>query len=218
MTDPRRRAVAVPGPGPVMRPDVVSVDLESSGLHKGAYPIEFGWADDALQGGSFLIRPTPYFPRGQWSWEAEQVHGITWEMANDEGLPVPDAIERIAAVVLGKRWVLSDSSTHETKWIRRLYEAASVPMPFVFTDQEALLGDALLRTGPEDTAMDRYWEASDLAERGFPRPHRAFPDALCNAALLRMCLDPAYADAVRDALAARTPGGVGPGASPRLPF
>lgn len=175
-----------------MMPGVLMVDVETSGLHEGAFPIEVGWSDDSLAGSSFLVRPAPTWTRAMWSTESEGVHGIAWEMLMDEGVPVAEAADRIDALGRGGVRLSSDSPGHDGPWLARIYAAVGRPMPFALIDDTEAVGHALLRTHGRDSAVDRYHEAVDLAERAFERPHRAFPDARCNAAVLRMALDPAW--------------------------
>ncbi len=196
MRAPRRVWPKIPPPGPAMMPGVLMADLETSGLHEGAFPIEFGWCDDSLTGSSFLIRPDPAWTHDLWSFESQEVHGIAWQTLMAEGVPVGEAVDRVDALVAHGVRLSSDSPERERAWMSRLYEAVGRRMPFAFVDDMEVVSHALLRTCGKDGAMERYCTAVDLAERAFERPHRAFPDAMCNAAVLRMALDPAWMDLV----------------------
>ncbi len=190
----------VPLPGPALRPGVVDLDVESSGLHATSFPIEFGWCDDGLVGESFLVRPHPTWSRlVDWSFDSQEVHGISWEMLMDEGVSVIEAVERVIEATRGRK-VLSDAPELEERWTLRLFAAAGVPMRILYEPHIGEVGEMLCGAGPAETAMDRFAVAEEIAERAFPHVHRALGDAMGTAALRRFAMDPAYMEVVSKAL------------------
>lgn len=108
------------------------LDVESSGIARGSFPIEIGWAfahaDDAtLEAHSLLIRPDDsWLARdGAWDGAAVRVHGLTLERLMDEGLPISEACERLDAAFAG-RVLASDTGagSWDDDWLLALYEAA----------------------------------------------------------------------------------------------
>jgi hypothetical protein len=84
------------------------VDVESSGIHAGSYPIEIGWCGLDLIATSFLIRPHVSWTEDDWSVTSEKVHGIPRQSAIAEGIDVVEAATRLKAACVGKE-IVSDS-------------------------------------------------------------------------------------------------------------
>lgn len=163
----------------------VFVDLEASGLHPTAYPIEVGWASLDLKPQSFLINPHLTWPPDDWSYESERIHRITQADLDIKGLSVNDAVARLNEAWAGKI-LFSDAPELDGRWLAMLYRAAgsSPKFPFPLMNGWELIRSALReRHIPTDLAtMEEYEKAVDAR---FPRPHRAGPDALHLAALYR---------------------------------
>lgn len=135
---------------------IAFLDVEASSLRHG-FPLEVGWCSaDLLHGASFLIRPLPHWLDGyRWSREAEDMHGLTVDRLEREGLRPEEVVERLVADLNGFR-VCSDNPAFDDGWLRLLRD----PPPFEI-DRERPPGlPAMQSTG------------SGL------RPHRALDDAV----------------------------------------
>jgi len=181
--------IILPKPKEVLRPDFFFLDVEASGLHETSYPIEIGWADDALNAWSFLIRPEPDWGIGDWRSSAQDVHGISRERTMEEGILVHEAVDRLNSTLGGKH-VFSDAHRQDLLWLRRLYVAANARINFTLVD-ETQAAATHLRPGEYVIPMllQRYSEAHILSEKHYPHTHRAAEDAIGMAAAFRMTAD-----------------------------
>jgi hypothetical protein len=155
------------------------LDIEASGLHVGSFPIEVGWADTSLATDGFLVKPDPAWSMNEWSGVAQTIHGISREETIADGIDVVQAANRLNAA-LGGMIVVSDNPFHDTKWTIRLFRAARVVPAFDLKDWTKLCQLEAARQWLDQAAVSAL-EAEVRA--AFPRPHRAQPDALSNAAL-----------------------------------
>jgi hypothetical protein len=185
-----------PGRGGVLpqgsiRPDLVFLDVESSGLRPGSFPVEVGLSDDALASRSWKIRPLPAWT--SWDPAAEALHGLSRDGLGRDGLEV-SAVARELALAVGGRVAVSDAPDWDGEWLDLLYAAAGSARPFALVGIEA----AVLCPGPDEPpgeALERAaaW-AQGLAVAGgrFPHIHRAGDDARGLAAAWRAAADPAF--------------------------
>lgn len=134
------------------------VDFEASGIAPDSYPIEIAVvsADFEYQA---LIRPVYYWTH--WSWDAQDMHGISRETLLVEGIE-PGAI----AVELNARFAgakICSDSPQDGFWFEALYEAAGIEPSFEVLPLESFVGrpraDEIYRLLPNRHA------------------HRALPDA-----------------------------------------
>lgn len=153
---------------------VLVVDFEASCLGEFSYPIEAGIArwdgpGRAIVTWSSLIMPQPrWISHGDWTWEAQQVHGIS-PSDLERGLSPHDVVSGMRNVSAGVGRALCDGGEHDMRWLVRLTMASGWPhLPFGLDDfdQMTMSLDA-----------DRY--ATMLATlEATPTPHRAGPDAV----------------------------------------
>lgn len=188
----------MPGPAGAMRPDIVFLDVESSGLYPGSYPVEVGICDDGLRPESWLVRTAP-----EWAglpWTAEHVHGISRDDLRLGGLPAAGVADALNARLAG-RLVVTDALAWDGFWVGRLFEAAGRDMAFVLRDEAEAFAALVPPAGDGDAAavardvLARFRSAEEASLALYPRTHRAGADALSVAARFRMMLDPAFLDA-----------------------
>ena len=103
------------------------IDLEASGFGRGSYPIEVGFALENRDVHSFLIKPEADWTH--WSPEAEEIHGISREQLEQEGLNIRD-IAITLNVLLSGQTLYSDAWSFDSSWIGRLYDSAEVIQRF----------------------------------------------------------------------------------------
>lgn len=168
---------------------VIFVDLEASGLKRDSYPIEVGWsADDEQAPSSFLIRPPSGWPFADFSPAAFAVHGIAYERLISHGVETHAACRRLASAWTGAILV-SDCPAMDEKWLRRLYAAAGQPYPWRLMDFHVL--DAALAMTLGD-GFESLAAIAIAAERKWPVPHRAGPDAARLNKIARAIVDPNF--------------------------
>lgn len=157
---------------------MIFLDFEASSLSDASYPVEVGWCDHALtRGWSTLIRPHPAWT--EWGVAAEQLHGLTRERIEHDGLSLADVMERLNADLAGQE-IVSDNPEWERFWLNRLAAAAGVAPAFTIADVsfEAVLTVAIqqAKTGAPDVLLVKLLQRDVGA-----RPHRALDDAIGNA-------------------------------------
>jgi hypothetical protein len=103
------------------------IDLEASGFGRGSYPIEVGFALENRDIHSFLIKPEDDWTH--WSEEAEQIHGITREQLQAEGMSIEDIALKLNEMLRGKT-LYSDAWSFDSSWIGRLFDSAGIVQRF----------------------------------------------------------------------------------------
>jgi len=189
-------------PGPALRPGILFLDVESSGLHAGAFPVEVGICDDGLVPRSWLIKPEPGWDRSRWSLAAENIHGLSLERLMDEGSPAVEVAMALADVTTGKS-VHSDAPDHDGRWLRELSLATGVTLPDRLSHEVDAYAFLAAASQAEALAIVGRWRhTSEVVDLVYPHAHRAGPDAAAMAARFRMTLDPVFAGRV-EALSGR---------------
>jgi hypothetical protein len=168
------------------------VDLESSGIGKMSYPIEYGSCGLDLMSSSFLIRRRPDFSLGDWSASSQNLHKITLEELERFGVDAVEAVTRIAHDLAPSFIGLSDNPAHDSQWLTRLsadFESLDLYPVDLFLRQARIA--ALDRHGYE-----RLSRATLQVQQTYPHVHRAGPDSLRAAAQFRLLVDDEYLGAI----------------------
>jgi hypothetical protein len=143
------------------------IDFEASSLDLiASYPIEVGicMPDGALH--SWLICPHVLWQ--DWSESAEQIHGISRQTLEADGIAVGEVARALNELL--PEQVFCDAWTFDSFWLHRLFRAARITPAFQLESISALL----------DTRQVRQWSAlrqQVITELGLP-VHRAANDAL----------------------------------------
>lgn len=153
---------------------IAVLDLEASALGTGSYPIEVGVA--LVQGpartiaiGSSLIRPAEAWLRdGVWSAASAAVHGISLELAMNQGHRVEYVCDWLNAFLGERTVVATDAPRYDQDWLDTLFRAAGREQQFTLYNFEILTADF---------SSDQHRHLAYLLSRA-PVPHRAGPDAL----------------------------------------
>ncbi len=145
----------------------IILDIEASGFGAGSYPIEVGVAlpDGSLH--AWLIRPLGDWTH--WKESAEQIHGISRERLQNEGLSLIQVASELNEL-LGGKTVYSDGWGVDRSWLARLFYEAGVLQRFKLDSIYTLLSEEQLEK----------WQKTReevLNETGMV-PHRAGTDAL----------------------------------------
>lgn len=141
------------------------VDFEASGIAPDSYPIEVAVASSETSVSS-LIRPARYWTH--WSFDAQDMHGLTQDHLLQEGDTPKTVAERMNQLFSGQ--VLCSDLPQDGFWLDVLYEAADLIPTFELKPLEVFVG--------REAARDIY--------RLLPttRRHRALHDA---TALMEAC-------------------------------
>lgn len=156
----------------------VFLDFEASSLSDASYPVEVGWCDYALvKGWSAIVQPDQTWR--EWSTGAEQLHGLSRESIERNGLPVAEIMARLNADLAGQE-VVSDNPQWERFWLGRLSAAAGVAPSFTIGEADfgTLLASAIQQagTGAPDVLLVKLLQR-DVGIRA----HRALDDAIQHA-------------------------------------
>jgi hypothetical protein len=168
-----------------MLANIVCIDFEASSLDERGFPIEAAIAEAATgQVRAWLIRPTPaWLDHGDWSAEAEALHGLALARVTAEGRPVAEVAREIAAALVGKR-ALSDNPGFDAAWLAALLAAAGEPVPARQLDDFTSFAHGLAARQGRRTDIALAKAQAEAWSR-FPHQHRAGSDARRNAEVLR---------------------------------
>lgn len=134
------------------------VDFEASGIAPDSYPIEIAVVSADTQYQS-LIQPARYWT--QWSWDAQDMHGISRESLLADGLAPRLVADELNARFEGMR--LCSDSPQDGFWLDTLFEAAGMEPLFILLPLESFVGRAA---------------ASEILNAAPPKhAHRALEDA-----------------------------------------
>ncbi|CAH7431004.1 conserved hypothetical protein [Vibrio chagasii] len=129
------------------------IDVEASGLDHKSYPIQIGWADNLGIVDEFLINPNTAKDWNYWDSYAEtNVHGISRERCESDGLSVYDAATRLNSQLSGL-YVISDAIDYDQKWVDQLFKEAGVIRTFEMIDVRDVIFS--LRENPRDFFNER---------------------------------------------------------------
>ena len=141
------------------------IDLEASGFGRGSYPIEVGFALENREIYSFLIKPEADWTH--WSDEAEEIHGISREQLDAEGMCIEDIALKLNDMLRGQT-LYSDAWSFDSSWIGRLFDSAGIVQRFRIETINKLLK-------PEQVEFWHPTKEAVLQELGL-KAHRAAID------------------------------------------
>lgn len=149
------------------------IDFEASGIAPDSYPIEVAVV---FPGGEYqaLIQPASYWDH--WSYDAQDMHGLSREQLILEGTPPLAVAKEMNQLFDGK--ILCSDNPADCFWLDVLYEAAGIEPTFSVSPLEVFIG--------------REAATEALALRPPFRVHRALGDA--TALALAMELYPLHMD------------------------
>lgn len=145
----------------------IVLDIEASGLGRGSYPIEIGYA--LADGGSHCFLIKPFDGWQMWNDEAEELHGITRAHLLSRGVDVVTAAETLNRA-LGGMTVYSDAWGNDQSWLALLFDCAERVQGFRLKALNQLLNEEQLA---QWTATKHIVERELAIGR-----HRASSDAL----------------------------------------
>ncbi len=134
------------------------LDFEASGIAPDSYPIEVAVV---YPGGEYqvLIQPAPYWDH--WSYDAQDMHGLTREQLIREG-QTPLAVAQAMNALFDGKTLCSDNPA-DCYWLDVLYEAAGI--------------EATFEVKPIESFVGRYAASEILRRLPVRKGHRALQDA-----------------------------------------
>ncbi len=119
----------------------VLLDIEASGLGRGSYPIEVGYALADGRSKCLLIKPLDDWQ--MWDANAECLHGISRAQLRLRGLDVVSVAETLNRE-LGGMTVYSDAWGNDQSWLALLFDRAERVQGFRLQALRALLNEKQL--------------------------------------------------------------------------
>lgn len=168
--------------------DLAFLDFEASSLDEQGWPIEVGvsWLTDqgGIESHTKLIRRHRSWNLSAWSKQSEQLHGISIEQLEKEGIQPDEAAEWFVSVTESRR-IGSDAPEFEGRWLGRLLRTSM--REALVVKQVARIADFYDLIFPmlRGAELDAFFER--LARQ--PAPHRAGPDSARYAKALKAAFD-----------------------------
>lgn len=185
------------------------IDIESSGLHDGSYPLQFGWCGLDLKTSVVLVKPEPEWTLELYDPQSYDIHGIAYERAMAEGRDATEVAHFLNSQFEGKV-VISDSAGYDGGWTMVLSATTDVPIRFGYNDFGKIAESKNLAPAFDRWCIARYHRLLEAVDRFYPHTHKADEDALRLAALTRMCMDREWAEWLLDRAATFPPVAVSP--------
>ena len=174
---------------------LIFFDVESSGLHKGSFPIQFGWTGIDLTSHQFLVRPHKKWSTRQTDPVSFDMHGISRQETNEKGISLDRSCFRLNTALMGAD-VISDNPKYDQYWTDQLFQTASIKREFKIHG----LGAVVRRTPSmqDKWCWSRYAEIYEAVKYWYPHTHKADEDSLSAAAMFRGLIDREWAMWVLD--------------------
>lgn len=159
---------------------IAFLDFEASSLNKKSFPVEVAWVFEDGRSRSLLIRPAEDWT--DWSLKAEQLHGLTREYLESEGVSVAVVADQMMRELAGHQ-LYASAPSWDGKWLSVLLRAAGLPRHALRLrkSDEAFIEKARhIITGQfSDTEVAAMVAAIIKdTEAGNAPAHRALPDAM----------------------------------------
>ncbi|NEX22383.1 hypothetical protein G3480_19075 [Thiorhodococcus mannitoliphagus] len=165
--------MTAPGPS-TSEPMPRFLDFEASSLASGSYPIEVAWSNPDGSIESYLISPASVERWTDWSWKAEQLHGIRRVQLLAEGKS-PDWVCRRLNEALDGATVYTDDPDYDGQWLTELFSATWGLSPSFTLANAAPLFLRMLEQDAQfaDGAARQLERVKDSVRQQLPQRHRA---------------------------------------------
>ncbi|GAB1256611.1 3'-5' exonuclease [Aurantivibrio plasticivorans] len=142
------------------------IDVEASGLHPDSYPIEIGVLIDG-EVHCWLIKPSESWTF--WDDHAEEIHGISRNQLQEEGLDAYQVANELNGVMDGTDGILySDAASWDYGWLQTLFQSTGVHQTFHIHPLSEVI--------PEDKVRDYNIHFERLVHSDEYNHHRAEDD------------------------------------------
>ncbi|MBY3433874.1 hypothetical protein HFN89_06895 [Rhizobium laguerreae] len=167
------------------------IDIESSGLIMGSYPIQYGWCGFDLLPRQVLIRPLPHWSPRYFEPSSVDVHGIRRSRLLIEGADAVD-VARTLNEAMGGGTAFSDAVAWDRDWTDRLFDDTAVEREFALETLDKAFEQIAEICDP--WCVERQELLAARVDRAFPHVHKADQDSLRLAALARTFIDRPFAE------------------------
>lgn len=167
------------------------IDIESSGLILGSYPIQFGWCGFDLAPKEVLVRPLPHWTSRYFDPSSVSIHGIRRSTLLIEGIEAADVAHRLNGALAGCS-AYCDSLGWDRTWADRLFDDTGVRQDFILAKIDAVFERVAEICDPWCVA--RATALMEQIDHFYPHVHRAAGDSLRLAAMTRMVIDREWAE------------------------
>ncbi|MBY3155460.1 hypothetical protein HFO56_24340 [Rhizobium laguerreae] len=167
------------------------IDIESSGLIMGSYPIQYGWCGFDLLPRQVLIRPLPHWSPRYFEPSSVDVHGIRRSRLLIEGADAVD-VARTLNEAMGGGTAFSDAVAWDRDWTDRLFDDTAVEREFALETLDKAFEQIAEICDP--WCVERQELLAARVDRAFPHVHKADQDCLRLAALARTFIDRPFAE------------------------
>ncbi|MDG1923402.1 MAG: 3'-5' exonuclease [Glaciecola sp.] len=103
-------------------PNPFFIDIEASSLSSRSYPIEIAWINAKDEQDTFLIQPHNTWT--DWDEDAQQIHGITREDIQKNGITIEDACLKLNEA-LSDQVIYSYNADYDYDWIQTLFKRSN---------------------------------------------------------------------------------------------
>lgn len=167
------------------------IDIESSGLILGSYPIQFGWCGFDLCPTEVLVRPLPHWTPQYFDPGSVRVHGIRRSTLLIEGIEADEVANRLNGALDGCT-AYCDALDWDKTWTDRLFDDTGVRQGFVLAKVDEVFERVATICDP--WCVTRVDELMEKVNQVYPHVHRAAGDSLRLAAMARMVIDREWAE------------------------
>lgn len=162
------------------------VDIESSGLIMGSYPIQYGWCGFDLRPREVLIKPLPQWSEKYFIPESVKIHGIERAMLLAEGVEAVE-VANIVNDALRGGIAFVDSPAWDTMWTDRMFGDTGIQRDFAIENVSKAF--EYLAGIYDPWCVDHRLEIFDRVDVRYPHTHKADEDCLRLAATTRAFID-----------------------------
>lgn len=166
------------------------IDIESSGLIMGSYPIQYGWCGFDLVPRQVLIRPLPHWSARYFEPSSVAVHGIRRSQLLIDGVDAGDVARTLNDALRGGT-AFSDAIAWDRDWTDRLFDDTAVEREFALETVDKAFERIAAICDP--WCVERQEELFGRVDQIYPHVHKADKDCLRLAAMTRSFIDQPFA-------------------------
>jgi hypothetical protein len=167
------------------------IDIESSGLMMGSYPIQYGWCGFDLISRQVLIRPLPNWSPTYFEPSSVEIHGIRRSQLLIDGVDAVDVARTLNEAMAGGT-AISDAIAWDRDWTDRLFDDTAVEREFSLETVDKAF--ELIAPICDPWCVEREEQLFQCVDQIYPHVHKADKDCLRLAALTRSFIDRPFAE------------------------
>ncbi|MCS4088908.1 hypothetical protein [Rhizobium sp. BK176] len=167
------------------------VDIESSGLMMGSYPIQYGWCGFDLVPRQVLIRPLPNWSSTYFEPSSVEIHGIRRSQLLINGVEAEEVARMLNEAMRGGT-AFSDAIAWDRDWTDRLFDDTAVEREFRLETVDKAFERIASICDP--WCVERQEAIFERVDQIFPHVHKADKDCLRLAAMTRSFIDRPFSE------------------------